>query len=100
MSLFQFIPTQIKRKPGLILTLATAILLCSGLTARGQEDVLTTETSLVQLNVGVVNKQGNHILNLSKNDFSIFEDGAKQKIQFFEPTEAPFSVVMLLDMSG
>lgn len=69
-------------------------------TAHAQEDVLTTETSLVQLNVGVVNKQGHPILNLSKNDFSIYEDGAKQAIQFFEPVEAPFSLVMLLDMSG
>ena len=55
---------------------------------------------MVQLNVGVVNKQGRAVTNLSRNDFSIFEDGVKQTIQSFEPTEAPFSLVMLLDMSG
>lgn len=64
------------------------------------DDTLRTETTVVQLNVGVVNKQGRAILNLSRNDFSIFEDGVKQVIQSFEPTEAPFSLVMLLDMSG
>jgi VWFA-related protein len=82
------------------LILAGFVLLGFISTTKAQDDVLTTETSLVQLNVGVVNKQGNHILNLSKGDFTIYEDGAKQPIQFFEPTEAPFSVVMLLDMSG
>jgi len=64
------------------------------------EDVIRTETALVQLNVGVVNRQGRAIINLSQNDFSVYEDGVKQKIQVFESTEAPFSLVMLLDMSG
>jgi VWFA-related protein len=54
----------------------------------------------VQLNVGVVDRQGRAITSLSRNDFAIFEDGVKQPIQTFEPTEAPFSLVILLDMSG
>lgn len=98
MTFFSFIQTRNQRKTG-FLFLAGVILFCFS-TAQAQEDVLTTETSLVQLNVGVVNKQGHPILNLSRNDFSIYEDGAKQQIQFFEPVEAPFSLVMLLDMSG
>ena len=98
MTLFSF--NQNLPKLPLLILLAAVGLLSSFSTAWAQEDVLTTETSLVQLNVGVVNKQGNAILNLSKNDFVIYEDGARQPIQFFEPTEAPFSLVMLLDMSG
>lgn len=70
-------------------------------TARGQEDdTVRTETSLVQLNVGVVDRQGRAVTSLSRNDFTVYEDGVKQPIQSFEPTEAPFSLVMLLDMSG
>jgi len=65
-----------------------------------QEEVITTETALVQLNVGVVDKQGHSITNLSANDFSIYEDGVRRPIVHFEPTEAPFSLVMLLDTSG
>jgi VWFA-related protein len=80
--------------------LLAAVFLFLSATAQAQEDIITTDTSLVQLNVGVVNKQGHPILNLSKNDFVVYEDGAKQPIQFFEPVEAPFSLVMLLDMSG
>ncbi|MGH9971392.1 MAG: VWA domain-containing protein, partial [Pyrinomonadaceae bacterium] len=59
-----------------------------------------TNVSLVQLNVGVVDREGRAITSLSRNDFSVYEDGVKQSIYLFEPTNAPFSVVLLLDMSG
>ena len=62
--------------------------------------MVRTETSLVQLNVGVVDKQGRPITSLTRNDFVIYEDGVKQSIQHFEPAAAPFSLVLLLDMSG
>lgn len=68
--------------------------------AQDPDDVVRTETSLVQLHVGVVDKQGRPITTLTRNDFAIYEDGVKQSIQYFEPTEAPFSLVLLLDMSG
>jgi len=65
-----------------------------------RDDTIVTETSLVQLNIGVVDKSGHAITTLSRNDFTIFEDGVKQTIQGFEPTQAPFSLVLLLDISG
>jgi VWFA-related protein len=65
-----------------------------------QDEVIRTETSLVQLNVGVVDRQGHAITSLSRNDFVVYEDNVKRPIVAFEPTEAPFSLVMLLDMSG
>src|SRR4051812_43107707 len=71
-----------------------------GSIARAQDEVIKTETSLVQLSVGVVDKQGQSITNLSQNDFVIYEDGVRRPIVHFEPTEAPFSLVMLLDTSG
>jgi len=50
--------------------------------------------------VGVVDPQGRAVTSLSRNDFTVYEDGVKQPILHFEPTQAPFSLVMLLDMSG
>ncbi|HVQ38519.1 MAG TPA: VWA domain-containing protein, partial [Pyrinomonadaceae bacterium] len=44
--------------------------------------------------------QGRAITSLARNDFSVFEDGVRQPILSFEPTSAPFSLVMLMDMSG
>ena len=64
------------------------------------DDVIRTDTSLVQLNIGVVDKQGRPITSLTKGDFAVYEDGVKQTIQRFEPVEAPFSLVLMLDMSG
>jgi VWFA-related protein len=52
------------------------------------------------LNVGVVNRSGQAVTNLDKNNFTLYENGVKQEITRFEPTVAPFSVVMILDMSG
>jgi VWFA-related protein len=79
------------------------LLLTTGVTlARAQEpeDVIRTDTTLVQLNVGVVDKRGYSITNLTAGDFAVFENGSRRPIVHFEPTDAPFSLVMLLDMSG
>ena len=63
-------------------------------------EVLKVSTSLVQLNVGVVDRQGRAITNLARGDFSIYEDGVLQPITDFEPSASPFSLVLLLDLSG
>jgi VWFA-related protein len=68
--------------------------------AQEVDDVIRTETTLVQLNIGVVDKQGRAVTSLTKNDFVIYEDGVKQSIQLFEPVDTPFSLVLMLDMSG
>src|SRR5215467_6712806 len=80
----------------------TFLLMACAIAASAQEvdDVVRTETSLVQLNVGVVDKQGRPVTSLTRNDFVVYEDGVKQSIQLFEPVDAPFSLVLLLDMSG
>jgi VWFA-related protein len=84
-----------------MLFLSIAICGTAAITVRAQDDeTIRTDTSLVQLNVGVVDRQGRSIKSLSRNDFAVYEDGVRQAIQTFEPTEAPFSLVMLLDMSG
>jgi VWFA-related protein len=68
--------------------------------AQDPDEVVRTDVSLVQLNVGVVDNRGRAVTSLSRNDFVVYEDGVKQSIAQFEPTNAPFSVVLLLDMSG
>lgn len=64
------------------------------------DDPLKIDSSIVRLNVGVVDQRGHSITNLDRTNFKIFEDGVKQDITRFEPSTAPFSVVMMLDMSG
>jgi Ca-activated chloride channel family protein len=85
------------RKTAFLLT----ILLVTIASARAQDDdPIRVNSSLVRLNVGVVDQRGRPITNLNKRDFELTEDGVKQEITRFEPTVAPFSVVVILDMSG
>lgn len=64
------------------------------------EDVIKVDSSIVRLNVGVADAKGRPITSLNKENFTVYEDGVKQDILSFEPTVTPFSVVMILDMSG
>jgi Ca-activated chloride channel family protein len=64
------------------------------------DDIIKVDSSIVRLNVGVVDQKGKPITSLTKENFTIYENGVKQNIARFEPTIAPFSVVMILDMSG
>ena len=89
--------THVARFLFLIVFAASSFAIC---VAQPPEDVVRTDVSLVQLNVGVVDAQGRAITSLSRNDFTVYEDGVKQPISYFEPTHAPFSLVLLLDMSG
>jgi VWFA-related protein len=98
-----FLKTTMARR-ALCASLLCSLLLLGSLMrpVRAQEpdEVVTTNVSLVQLNVGVVDTKGRAITSLSRNDFTIYEDGVKQSILLFEPTYAPFSLVLLLDTSG
>lgn len=64
------------------------------------DEVIKIDSSVVRLNVGVVDGTGKPMTSLSKENFTIYEDGIKQNIVSFQPTVTPFSVVMILDMSG
>jgi Ca-activated chloride channel family protein len=64
------------------------------------DDPIKVDSSIVRLNVGVVDQRGRPITSLNRSNFSVYEDGVKQNVSRFETTTAPFSVVMLLDMSG
>src|SRR5215470_18394232 len=87
-------------KPFYFTLLLTFFVFIAPARAQDPDDVIRTETSLIQLNVGVVDKQGRAVTSLTQKDFVIYEDGVKQSIQHFEPVDAPFSLVLMLDMSG
>jgi VWFA-related protein len=82
--------------------LVALVLLSAAARAQAQDepDVVTTSTNLVILNVGVADQKGRAITNLAQSDFNVYEDGVKQSVVSFEPSTAPFSLVLLLDMSG
>ena len=83
----------------IILPLFILFLSPAGLLAQ-VDDPIKIDSSIVRLNVGVVDQRGRPITSLNRSNFSVYEDGVKQELSRFETTAAPFSVVMLLDMSG
>ena len=85
---------------GTIIALALLFTATMRVAAQQPDETIVFNTSLVQLNVGVVDLQGRAITTLSPNDFKVYEDGVPRPILHFEPTDAPFSLVLLLDMSG
>ncbi|MBX3282520.1 MAG: VWA domain-containing protein [Acidobacteria bacterium] len=85
------------RRFALILALLAAV---SIPVAAQIDDPISVDSTIVRLNVGVVDRQGRPITDLDRSSFTVFEDGVKQQIIGFEPSTAPFSVVLMLDMSG
>jgi len=63
-------------------------------------DVVRIDTNLVTVPVSVLDRDGRFISDLRREQFSVFENGVEQKIAYFEPTEKPFTVALLLDTSG
>jgi len=68
--------------------------------SRAQDEPIRLKTDLVTINAAVSDSRGNAIKSLRQPDFRIFEDGVEQKIAHFAATEEPFSVMLLLDVSG
>ena len=56
--------------------------------------------SLVTVPAIVMDRNGRYFANLHKEDFRIFEDGVEQKISYFASVEKPFTVALMLDVSG
>lgn len=64
------------------------------------DEILSVDTTLIDVPLVVIDKAGKPILNLKAADFTIYEDGQKQELSDFSTTSAPFEVTLLLDTSG
>jgi len=66
----------------------------------GEGDVVRVDTNFVTVPVSVMDRDGRFVPNLKKEDFTVLENGVEQPIAYFEPTEKPFTVALLLDTSA
>ncbi|HEY0407008.1 MAG TPA: VWA domain-containing protein [Pyrinomonadaceae bacterium] len=65
------------------------------------EDIVRVDTELVTVNMSVIDRDTNRGLSgLTQNDFKVYEDGVAQQIAHFEAANAPFNLVLLIDLSG
>ncbi len=66
-----------------------------------KEEILRVDTNLVSIEVNVTSKTGaKSPANLQVEDFAVYEDGVRQKLENFATTDVPFNVVLLIDTSG
>jgi VWFA-related protein len=64
-------------------------------------ETVRINTELVDLNVSVFNRNPKRpVGELKLQDFAVMENGAPEEISFFASAEAPFDLVLLLDLSG
>jgi Ca-activated chloride channel homolog len=55
---------------------------------------------LVSLNVTVTDGTARYVTNLEQEDFSVFEDGVKQEVTFFNKTNLPIALALMIDTSA
>lgn len=63
-------------------------------------DVIRTDTALVTVPVTVLDRNGRYVPQLRREQFRISENGVEQKIAYFATTDAPVTVILLIDTSG
>lgn len=57
-------------------------------------------TSLVLVNVSVLDSKDRPVTSLAQDQFHILDDGREQPIRFFAHEDAPLSIAVILDASG
>jgi Ca-activated chloride channel family protein len=62
--------------------------------------IVLVSTSLITVPAVVMDRNGRYIPNLKKEDFRIYEDGVEQNVAYFASVERPFTVALMLDVSG
>jgi VWFA-related protein len=80
-----------------------ATLLCSIVVViQAQDEVFKVKVDVPIVTLEAVVKDSNNhpLINLSKADFEIYEDGVPQEIRYFEAGEAPRSLLLVFDVTG
>jgi Ca-activated chloride channel family protein len=84
-----------------------AVLCAIGLPAREKAQEKTKEIKVevsvtaITIAVTVQDRSGRFVTDLTEKDFSVFENGQARKTNYFKSSrEAPFSLTVLLDVSG
>lgn len=67
----------------------------------GEGDVVRIDTELVTLTATVTDARGRYRADLRQSDFTVYEDGVKQELAYFNTGDhVPMSVGILFDTSG
>jgi len=89
-------------KKQLLLLFLSLVLLINAVKAQDTNDdaPIKIDTLLLTMPLAVKDKNGRNVPGLKKENFSIFQDGEKQDIEYFFNEESPMNVAILIDTSG
>lgn len=65
-----------------------------------ENDVVRVSTNLITVPAEVMDRSGRYVGSLRRDDFRVFENGVEQELAYFASVEQPFTVALLLDVSG
>jgi VWFA-related protein len=68
--------------------------------AKQPQVTITAETNLVHLEAVVTDEDGDLLTNLKKENFRVLDEGQPQQITNFGPSEAPVTIVILMEFSA
>jgi VWFA-related protein len=72
----------------------------STIAARAQDPTFSTDTRLVVLHASVVDRKGELVTDLTKDDFTVYENKDEQPIRTFLREDVPVSLGIVVDNSG
>ena len=85
---------------GLALAVRTLPAQAPAVEASGQPFTLNATAELVLLDVSVKSATGDHIPDLTKNNFRVYEDGKLPTVSHFASEDVPVTAGLVIDMSG
>ena len=65
-----------------------------------KDAIIRVDTDMVLLDVTVIDQNNTPVMNLKKEDFSVYEDKVKQTVESVSREEVPVSFGMVIDTSG
>jgi Ca-activated chloride channel family protein len=91
---------RVNRRTSLLLLAAVICVLIAVPTAQAPiQPSFRTGVDLVSLNV-TVSEGGHYVTDLEQADFNVYEDGVQQNVTFFNKTNLPIALAVLLDTSA
>lgn len=66
----------------------------------GEEEVIKVDTSLINLNVRVIDRNNRPVNDVRQDEFRVLENGVPQKIEYFTKEEVPIQYGLVIDNSG
>lgn len=66
----------------------------------GQEPVIKQRTSVVTVDVTVMDHFNRQVSGLTRDNFEVYEDKVRQQIDFFNDEDRPLSIGIIFDLSG